>query len=192
MVFSCAFLCDTTPLAAPRLSGEQHAAHVPRHASVGSLRAGRKHRPSLFSQRPRVAASSLPPPTAADDGNRRARKQIVIALNGLSEWWHKRARHNCLKSANVCAAASFMAFSHHYPRQYSGTGHVIFFFFFIPRLCNKAATFEGLPASAFVQVGIPLAHIARCWCKEQSGALCTKQKWINKCSLCGKSTCCPN
>lgn len=61
MVFSRAFLCDTTPLALLSLVASNTGAHVPRHASVGSLRAGRKHRPSLFSQRPRAAASSLPP-----------------------------------------------------------------------------------------------------------------------------------
>lgn len=39
---------------------ERRGVYVPRHASARSLHTGRKHAPSLFSHRPRVAASCLP------------------------------------------------------------------------------------------------------------------------------------
>lgn len=79
---TAAFLCDTTPLAplCLCLSGERHGVYVPRHASAGSLHTGRKHAPLLFSN-----GFLSSPPTVSDDGNRRARKRIVITLNGLSE-----------------------------------------------------------------------------------------------------------
>lgn len=46
---------------------------------------GCKHAPLLFSAPPACRCFPSSPPTASDDGKRRARKQIVIALNGLCE-----------------------------------------------------------------------------------------------------------
>lgn len=84
MVFSRAFLCDTTPLALLSLMASNAARMCLDMQAWDRCAPAVNIVPHFRSARvPRLPLS--PPPMASDDGNRRARKQIVIALNGLSE-----------------------------------------------------------------------------------------------------------